>query len=92
MELAVKAAAASGGFGAIGEPLEDVGMFVDELCVEGYAGIGIDAGFADLLNLVFAERLALLILRMNGRGKKQTKQNRGNAAERTHRLRHQCSH
>ena len=46
-------------------------MFVKVLGIEGDAGVGIDAGFGDLVDLVFSQRLALLLLRGQGRGKKQ---------------------
>ena len=74
LELTVEAAAAGGGFCAVGEPLDHIDMFVDKLCVESYALIRIDAGFANLFDLVFGQRLALLLLRRQKRGKQQADQ------------------
>ena len=63
LEFVVEAPGTGLGLGAVGKALDDVGVCVEELGVEGYAEGWIDAGVANLLELCFGEGLALLFLR-----------------------------
>ena len=62
LELVVEAADAGRWiWRAVDQAFDGVGVFVDEFDVEVDARDGIDAGFGDLVLLLFGERLALLL-------------------------------
>jgi hypothetical protein len=74
LEFSIEASAAGGGLGAVGQPFDDVGMFVEKLRVKLDAAIRIYTRFANLFDLSLGQRLPLFDLRWQGRGKYQAGQ------------------
>src|SRR5579859_691286 len=61
LEFPIEAGGAGIGLGAVGENLDGVYVLTDELSVELDAFVGIDAGFADLIDLRFSEGVVVFL-------------------------------
>ena len=56
------------GLAAIGQALDDIDMVVEVFGVELDAFVGVDAGFANFLDLGLGQRIVMVFLRGNDRG------------------------